>query len=158
MSEQAGVIQGAGENSLDGAEQQALQQGIRNGSTVEPYKKFLTAGAGVVDALCQHLLAGPGLPIDQHGAVGLGRLLRLAHQPFHDRAGIKKILEGVASAVHHALVPAFSLHLLLQVDVLVNQVLDLSDVTTDRAGSDRPLVLETPGRCWLPGRLPDPRR
>ena len=62
----------AGERALLVAEQLGLEQVGRDGAAVDDDERPARARAGLVDRLAQHVLAGAGLALDQHGGVGGG--------------------------------------------------------------------------------------
>ncbi|MNN24500.1 hypothetical protein D3C81_1379350 [compost metagenome] len=69
----------AGEGAFLIAEQFTFQQGLGKGGAVDGHEGCLLAGAGIVQALREQLLAGAAFPGDQHGGVGLGIELRQMH-------------------------------------------------------------------------------
>ena len=84
---------GSGEGALLVPEQLALQQSAGYGGAIQPYKRMVPAGAQSVDGASDQLLAGAGLPLDQHGRVGVRHGFDLLENPFKRRALTDDLVE-----------------------------------------------------------------
>ena len=76
------------------AKKLAFQQGIGNGGAVDRHKGAEAAGAGVVDALGQHLLSGAALSDEKDIGVGAAVFFCGLYNRGHGRRGPDHIGEG----------------------------------------------------------------
>src|SRR5713226_1861027 len=67
-------------------EQFAFQKIQRNGSAIKLYKSAAATLTGVVNGMCDELLACTGFPLDEDSRVGLSNLLHLVENRFEGGA------------------------------------------------------------------------
>ena len=84
----------AGERSLFVAEQDAFDQIVRDGPTIDGHERFGTAIPAAADCAGDQFLTHAGLAFDQDRNAGRSRLLGEPDHPVHGAAAGEDVLEG----------------------------------------------------------------
>ena len=91
-----GAFNRAGKGSFHMAEELALQQGLRQGRTINGYKRFVLTRAGKMDRPGNKLFAGAAFTLDVHRRIHVGNPGYCFQYPLHLFASCHNILEIVS--------------------------------------------------------------
>jgi len=89
-----------GESASLMTEEFAFQQSARDSRAVECHETALAARAGLMDRLCDHLLASARFTLNQHSAVGWRNCIYLVEDSLEFRTGSNQTCNGHSFIPH----------------------------------------------------------